>query len=665
MGEEMLSGNSVNKLNGGGVYRPLTDTIWRPLITISARSSVVIFFFVSLLVGAFLATRYLDPSPVFTNAARQTILADQLIRNNTQANNKTTQSATEVDDVSRQTILAGQSISNDTHPGNETIQTANEIDNSARQTISRGQSTADDTQPENKTIRTTNEVDNSVRQTISGGQLIGNDIHPENKTIQTANEVDNSACQTILAGQSIGDDKQRHNRTTKTTKEAPRKIEIPLNCSPSNTSQTCPTNYPRSFGVDPDAPLPSTCPDYFRWIYEDLRPWSKGGITREMVERAKRTATFRLVISDGRAYVERYKKSYQTRDVFTLWGILQLLRKYPGEVPDLELMFDCVDWPVIISRHFRGPKAPAPPPLFRYCADDDTLDIVFPDWSFWGWPEINIKPWEMLSKELKEGNKKMTWPEREPYAYWKGNPFVASTRMDLLKCNVSDKEDWHARVYIQDWFKEGHEGFKQSDLAAQCNHRYKIYIEGSAWSVSEKYILACDSLSLIVKPRYYDFFSRGLMPMKHYFPIKDNDKCRSIKHAVEWGESHKDKTQAIGKATSEFIQEELKMDFVYDYMLHLLNEYAKLLRFKPTIPQNAVELCSETMACPAAGLEKKFMMESMVISPSDRAPCTMPPPYDPVSLQRLKRRKANTISQVEKWEKDYWDKQTMRNAPSL
>lgn len=71
--------------------------------------------------------------------------------------------------------------------------------------------------------------------------------------------------------------------------------------------------------------------------------------------------------------------------------------------------------------------------------------------------------------------------------------------------------------------------------------RYKIYIEGSAWSVSEKYILACNSLTLIVKPRYYDFFTRGLMPVHHYWPIREDDKCRSIKFAVNWGNSHKQK----------------------------------------------------------------------------------------------------------------------------
>ena len=57
--------------------------------------------------------------------------------------------------------------------------------------------------------------------------------------------------------------------------------------------------------------------------------------------------------------------------------------------------------------------------------------------------------------------------------------------------------------------------------------------------MSEKYILACDSVTLVVKPHYYDFFMRSLQPMHHYWPIKDNDKCRSIKFAVDWGNSHK------------------------------------------------------------------------------------------------------------------------------
>ncbi|KAG8088004.1 hypothetical protein GUJ93_ZPchr0010g10274 [Zizania palustris] len=49
------------------------------------------------------------------------------------------------------------------------------------------------------------------------------------------------------------------------------------------------------------------------------------------------------------------------------------------------------------------------------------------------------------------------------------------------------------------------------------SYRYKIYIEGSTWSVSQKHILACDSTTLLVTPKYYDLFSMSLMPIQHYY----------------------------------------------------------------------------------------------------------------------------------------------------
>jgi len=41
------------------------------------------------------------------------------------------------------------------------------------------------------------------------------------------------------------------------------------------------------------------------------------------------------------------------------------------------------------------------------------------------------------------------WKDRVPYAYWKGNPNVAATRKNLLKCNATSKDDWNTRLYIQ------------------------------------------------------------------------------------------------------------------------------------------------------------------------------------------------------------------------
>jgi Glycosyl transferase family 90 len=43
---------------------------------------------------------------------------------------------------------------------------------------------------------------------------------------------------------------------------------------------------------------------------------------------------------------------------------------------------------------------------------------------------------------------------------------------------------------------------------------------------------------LLVTTPFVDFFSRGLMPGKHYWPINPNQKCDSIKFAVDWGNTH-------------------------------------------------------------------------------------------------------------------------------
>lgn len=88
--------------------------------------------------------------------------------------------------------------------------------------------------------------------------------------------------------------------TDKIPKIPRNKTEYPVNCTAFNPRRKCPANYPRSIQEGPDRPSASTCPEHFRWIHEDLRPWAHTGISRDMVERAKRTANFRLVIVNGK-----------------------------------------------------------------------------------------------------------------------------------------------------------------------------------------------------------------------------------------------------------------------------------------------------------------------------------------------------------------------------
>lgn len=127
-----------------------------------------------------------------------------------------------------------------------------------------------------------------------------------------------------------------------------------------------------------------TCPFFFRYIYEDLAPWADaGGITQKMLEKATSLASFRIVIKRGRLYVEPYKACFQTRALFSIWGLLQLIKLYPGLVPEVDMLFGCEDMPKVLKRRYTNRSQP--PPIFRYCSTANTFDIPFPDWSYWGW----------------------------------------------------------------------------------------------------------------------------------------------------------------------------------------------------------------------------------------------------------------------------------------
>ena len=93
------------------------------------------------------------------------------------------------------------------------------------------------------------------------------------------------------------------------------------------------------------------------------------------------------------------------------------------------------------------------------------------------------------------------------------------------------------------------------------------------------------------------------------------------------------------------------MENVYDYMYHTLNEYAKLMKYKPTVPPKAIELCSETMACSEhEEPNKRFKVESMVKNPSESSPCILAPPYSRNEIDAMKEKQESIRKQVEEWE---------------
>lgn len=108
----------------------------------------------------------------------------------------------------------------------------------------------------------------------------------------------------------------------------------------------------------------------------------------------------------------------------------------------------------------------------------------------------------------------------------------------------------------------------------------------------------------------------------------------------------------------------VEMKYVYDYMLYVLQGYGKLMKLDVTVPENATEVCSETMACPISdgGLIRQCMDDSLVMSPSVKSACDLPQPYGDGELKSFLEKQENAEREVERWTDEYWEVQNKKNS---
>ncbi|KAM1028709.1 hypothetical protein ACFX1Q_041294 [Malus domestica] len=59
-------------------------------------------------------------------------------------------------------------------------------------------------------------------------------------------------------------------------------------------------------------------PEFFRWIHHDLEPWAWVRISAAHLETTKQYAMFRVVIVDGRLYVDLKWACVQSHTMFTI-----------------------------------------------------------------------------------------------------------------------------------------------------------------------------------------------------------------------------------------------------------------------------------------------------------------------------------------------------------
>jgi len=97
------------------------------------------------------------------------------------------------------------------------------------------------------------------------------------------------------------------------------------------------------------------------WDMFGLLPVDPWGSEAMMQFQWKGVASFSLVVFQGRVYVESYHESFQTRDVFTVSGIVKLIRVYPGRLNQIIYL-----WHLISIKNIFGLASVIFSPLWAY-----------------------------------------------------------------------------------------------------------------------------------------------------------------------------------------------------------------------------------------------------------------------------------------------------------
>ena len=409
--------------------------------------------------------------------------------------------------------------------------------------------------------------------------------------------------------------------------------------------------------------------DWSSLVSETLAPWSDPdgpGITREQLDMAAlalkavtprlesewdKTPTdptipivpfvrylpisWRAQIVDGKMYLEDIAavRPQRTTVMCTKLTLLETLATYPGQIPDVDLVFSQWDNPVV-SRHRERTRGKGesfwssgddrwinlgPPPVFSPSTGRDWLDLPFPDFTF-NYPSksrYGTDNWDKASRKILAAARMPhnAWENKISRAMFSGNcnqPAtsprprllkVAEAHPDLVFVNkiVAGSEE-SKRSCVNDVFREEDAlkfntrgvlvdrcSFKMEDV---CRYKYLINVSpGGSYAGRLKYLFLCGSVVLHVKyaGNVREFYEHGLEPEVHFVSV---DNVEDIPAAVEALNADPAKARRIAEAGRARMSR-MGQDAVRRYVRDMLVGYAALQRFVPKVGPKSVRIACE------------------------------------------------------------------------
>ncbi|BES90238.1 o-glucosyltransferase rumi [Nesidiocoris tenuis] len=326
---------------------------------------------------------------------------------------------------------------------------------------------------------------------------------------------------------------------------------------------------------------------YLDVIKQDLKPFSQG-IDKKMIE---------LTIPKGVKYIIMDGRVYREKDCLfpsRCEGVDYFLNSIKEHIPNTQLVINFHDWPQV-NKHFNQLL-----PVFSFSKTDEFFDIMYPAWSFWkGGPALSLYPkgigrWDEFYEKLVQKSKIWTWNKKKNLGFFIGSRtsserdhliLLSRGHPELVEAKYTKNQAWKS---IKDTLNEPPS--KEVPLEEHCHYKYLFNFRGVAASFRFKFLFLCKSVVVNVGNEWDEFFYRGLKPWYHYIPMNKDDSQEQYKSLLLFLIQEDEIAQEIANRGFDFIFNNLKMQDVKDYWKELLVQYTKLLKFKPKLDKDLVDV---------------------------------------------------------------------------
>jgi len=280
-------------------------------------------------------------------------------------------------------------------------------------------------------------------------------------------------------------------------------------------------------------------------------------------------------------------------------------------VPDIELFINKRDFPIITKNGYEpyyhlwdSYEKPLVSnnydnyvPILSMSSSEDFSDILIPTYD--DWIRLQSKENIYFPRASQEYNYvfDMKWENKKSIAVFRGSStgsgvtIETNQRLKLVSIgnNIQNKKyldvgitKWNIRPkklinnpYLQTIDIDSLP-FKLSEKLnpkQQSEYKYIIHVDGHVSALRLSYELSMNSVLLIVDSKWKMWFSKLLVPYKHYIPIKED--LSDIINIIKWCQNNDAKCKKIAKNAKEFYNKYLQKKGIFDYLQKLFIDLKK------------------------------------------------------------------------------------------